>query len=108
MRILIDECVPRGIRRYFPGHYVMTVADLGWSGKKNGELVRLIAANNVDVFITVDQNLQFQQHLSGAGFGIVIISSSSNRLAAIVPLVPKILLALDSIQPGQLVGISHS
>ena len=41
MRVLLDECVPRALRRDIPGHEVKTVAEAGWAGVKNGELLRL-------------------------------------------------------------------
>lgn len=105
MRILLDECAPRGLRRQLVGHNVLTAPDLGWSGKKNGELLRLIATHNFEVFLTVDQNLAFQQHLTNASFAVIVVSTPSNRLADILPLVPKILAALKSIQPGHLIEI---
>ena len=37
MRILLDECVPRPLRRQLPGHDVRNVREMGWAGKKNGE-----------------------------------------------------------------------
>ena len=40
--MLLDENVDRRPKRDFPGgHKVVTVAEAGWAGKKNGELVRL-------------------------------------------------------------------
>ena len=39
MRILLDECVPRRLRAELTGHDVHTVPEMGWSGKKNGELL---------------------------------------------------------------------
>lgn len=53
MRVLLDECVPRPLREELPGHDVKTVAESGWSGAKNGELLRL-AAQRFDVLLTVD------------------------------------------------------
>ena len=44
MRVLFDECVPRALRNDLPGHEVKTVAELGWAGVKNGELLRRAAA----------------------------------------------------------------
>lgn len=41
MRLLLDECVPRKLRSDLEGHDVRTVQEMGWAGKKNGELVRL-------------------------------------------------------------------
>ena len=60
MRVLLDECVPRALRNDLPGHEVKTVAELGWAGVRNGELLRRAAAA-FDVLITVDRNLEYQQ-----------------------------------------------
>ena len=58
----MTECVPRALRRDIPGHKVKTVAEAGWAGVKNGELLRL-AAVAFDLMITVDRNLEYQQTL---------------------------------------------
>jgi len=63
MRILLDESLPRRLKTEFVGHEVATVAERGWSGVKNGELLTL-AAERFDVFVTADQNLQYQQNLA--------------------------------------------
>jgi predicted nuclease of predicted toxin-antitoxin system len=60
MRILLDESLPRRLRSAFAGHEVATVVEAGWSGIENGELLRLAAAR-FDIFVTADQNLQYQQ-----------------------------------------------
>ncbi|HUF42158.1 MAG TPA: DUF5615 family PIN-like protein, partial [Verrucomicrobiae bacterium] len=41
MRVLLDECVPRRLKSELPGHDVRTVPEVGWSGTKNGPLLRL-------------------------------------------------------------------
>ncbi len=64
MRVLLDECVPRALRRELPGHQVKTVAEAGWAGVKNGELLQL-AAREFDLLVTVDSNLQHQQNFNG-------------------------------------------
>jgi len=38
-RVLLDECVPRKLRRELPGHDVRTVVEMGRDGTKNGALV---------------------------------------------------------------------
>ena len=60
MRIVLDECVPRRLRREFSGHDVVSVVEMGWSGKRNGELVALIVAAGYEVLLTVDRNLRYQ------------------------------------------------
>ena len=46
MRILLDESLPRPLARLLPGHEVRTVAQMGWSGTRNGPLLALAAADS--------------------------------------------------------------
>jgi predicted nuclease of predicted toxin-antitoxin system len=85
MRILLDESLPRRLRNSFPGHEVATVAEAGWSGLTNGELL-LLAASRFDLFVTADQNLQYQQNLSSLPVSVAVLAARSNRLEALLPL----------------------
>ncbi|WP_439346415.1 hypothetical protein [Vacuolonema iberomarrocanum] len=60
-----------------------------------------LAANNFDVFITVDRNLPFQQNLQQFDIAIVVLHTASNRLADLKPLAPKILTVLPTVQKRQ-------
>ncbi len=100
MRVLLDECLPRGLKKYLQVHDVVTVPEAGWAGKKNGDLLRS-ASGTTEVFVTVDKNLVHQQYVSGLPFGVVVLKVGSNRLAALVPLVPAMLAAIVSVKPGQ-------
>ena len=51
MRILLDECVPHPLRRELPGHEVRTVVEMGWAGKRNGELLRLLTTEHFAAFL---------------------------------------------------------
>ena len=62
MRILLDESLPRRLIGELPGHTVSTVTENVWSALENGELLRA-AAGSFDVFLTADQNLEYQQNL---------------------------------------------
>jgi hypothetical protein len=106
MRVLIDECVPRPFKFTLTGqdHTCATVIEAGLGGKKNGELLRL-AETALDVFITVDQGLEYQQNLGRMKIAVVVIRSRSNRFADLEPHAPACLAVLRSIQPGQLVKI---
>jgi len=80
MRVLLDECVPKRVRQELPGHAVKTVVEMGWSGVKNGELLRR-AAVDFDCFLTVDRNLQFQQNVVGLKIGVVVVHAQGNDIA---------------------------
>jgi len=104
MRVLLDECLPRRLKRSLVGHDVQTVPEAGWAGKQNGELIHL-AAGSFDAFITVDRNLVYQQNLASVPFGVEVLSARSNRLADLEPLVPKILEALEASRPNQVIRV---
>jgi hypothetical protein len=65
-----------------------------------------LAEKQFDVFITLDQNLQYQQNLSKSAMAVVLLSVKNNRFESIQPLVSKVLFSLKSLQPGQVVKIT--
>jgi hypothetical protein len=78
MRVLLDECLPRGLKKYLHEHDVKTVPEAGWAGMKNGELLR-VASGKVDAFVTIDSNLAYQQTVTGLSFGVLVLVARSNR-----------------------------
>lgn len=90
MKILLDESLPRRLKNDFKGYYAKTVPDVGWQGKKNGELLKLIEGR-FDVFITADQNLQYQLNLRNSLVAVVILSASANTYHELEKLVPKVI-----------------
>ena len=104
MRVLLDECLPRRLKRELPDHEVRTAPEMGWAGVENGELLRL-ASGEFDVVITVDRSLEFQQNLSDLAFGIVVVSAGSNELTHLLPLVPDILNAITAVREGEVVRV---
>ena len=52
MRVLLEECLPRRLKRELAGHHVRTAPEMGWASKRNGELLQL-AQREFDVFLQV-------------------------------------------------------
>jgi predicted nuclease of predicted toxin-antitoxin system len=103
MRILIDECLPKRLTFELPGNVVLTVTDQKWQGKKNGELLALMKAENFEVFLTADQNLQYQQNLKNAGIAVIVLSAASNRYKDLQQLMPSVRRQLsDGVIAGQI------
>ena len=102
-RVLLDECLPRQLKRSIEGHHVRTVPETGWAGKKNGELLDL-AASDFDVFVTVDRNLAFQGKVR-TEVAVIVIVTRGNRLVDLLPLVPKLCVVLETVERGQIVQI---
>ena len=104
MRVLLDECLPRKLKNDLSGHDGRTVPDMGWAGKKNGELLQL-AARQFDVFLTIDRSLEYQQNIALVRIVIIALVAGSNRLEDLRPLMPKVLAALTQAQPGQIIRV---
>jgi len=106
MKILVDECAPRDLKLELSAHGYdcHTAREMGFSGKKNGELLSL-AEGRFDVLVTLDKSIQFQQNLTGRKIAILLIGARSNDMDDILPHIPACLAALQSIQPGQVVRV---
>lgn len=104
MRVLLDECLPRRLKGDLIGHEVRTVPEMRWSGKRNGELLRL-AAREFDVFLTVDRRLPREQKLATFRIAVIVLVARSNRLLDLLPLVPAILEILPRARPGEAVVV---
>jgi predicted nuclease of predicted toxin-antitoxin system len=102
MKILIDECTPRLVKKRLPSYYISTVQEMGWSGVKNGELLKLAEAN-FDVLITCDQNLRHQQNLKDRKLAFIVLPS--NQVPIVEKLIADIDAALKIINEGDLVEI---
>jgi hypothetical protein len=107
MRVLLDECVPRGRKRHLPGHEVQTVPEAGWSGVKNGLLLTR-AEGRFDVLLTTDQGVEYQQNLQGRDIAVLVLCAKSNDISDLIPLVPAALAAIPLLQKGQLRKIPAS
>jgi predicted nuclease of predicted toxin-antitoxin system len=101
MRLLLDENLPKRLKSDFPEHEIYTVSDRGWNGKKNGELMQLLIAEDFDVLLTFDKNLQYQQNFKKYSVPVFVLNASDNTYLTLSRLVTKIKEALATqLQPG--------
>ena len=101
MRVLIDECLPKKLKRELPEHIVKTVPEAGWAAKQNGELLKL-AEQEFDVLLTNDQNIEHQQNLKQFDIAFVVLVAPTNDINDLSPLMPAVIDALTSILPGEI------
>jgi len=78
VKILLDECVPLPLRDLLGGHDSISVQQRGWTGIKNGDLLRL-AAREFELFITSDQSIRYEQNLVRAPIAILELSTNDLR-----------------------------
>lgn len=103
-RVLLDENLPRKLRRELPEFSVRTVQEEGWTSYSNGELLGR-AQEKFDVLLTADRRLQFQQNLKRFEIGVVVILTVSLRFRVIRTAIEPIRSALATVQPGQVIQI---
>ncbi len=105
MKILLDENLPKQLKTDFGSEYVVTtVRDMGWLGKKNGELLGLIVINGFDFFVTLDKNLRYQQNLDRIELKIFLLLAINNRRETLQTFIEKI---KDKIKEENLLKINE-
>jgi predicted nuclease of predicted toxin-antitoxin system len=104
MRLLLDECVPKRLKRELRGHDARTVQDLGWAGIKNGALLKL-ASGQFDALLTVDQGIEHEQNLSGLSISVVVMMAPSNDVDDLIPLLPAVEQALAGLTLGVVIRV---
>lgn len=103
-RVLLDENLPRKLRRSLPGFAVRTVQDEGWTSYRNGQLLRR-AEGRFDVLLTADRGIQYQQNVAKHEVGVVAIVTVSLRLKDILPAIDAIRDALSRVGFGEVIQV---
>lgn len=98
MRLLLDENLPHRLRTVIKNHQVETASYKGWNGLKNGELLKVAEADGVQVLVTGDQNLVYQQSMDGRQLALVVLSAVD--FTTLQEHIAKIQAALDRAIPG--------
>ena len=96
MRLLLDENLPKRLKSDFPNHEVFTVREKGWNGIKNGELLKLMLADNFNLLLTFDKNLQYQQNFSKYPIAVFVLTALNNTYDILSLLVPQINRLLEA------------
>lgn len=104
MKIIFDEGVPRPLANELSGHEVSTVVDQGWSAVKNGQLLSLIEGGSFELFITCDQNMDYQQSLRERAFAIIVLST--NHWPTMRLRVNRICEEIQEARPGRVVNVN--
>jgi hypothetical protein len=99
VKVFLDECINWRLARGLVGHDVKTAQQTGWTAVRNGALLTL-ASQHFDVFVTLDRSLSFQQKLDSFSIAVVVLKARTSRLIDLKPLIPDLLAAIQSAQPG--------
>lgn len=99
MKILLDENLPTKLKYDFGINFeISTVKDMGWLGKKNGELLELATINNFEIFLTIDKNLIHQQSIHKFGIKFIILAAINNKHQTLQPFIDKVKVLLANAE----------
>ncbi len=103
MKLLFDHGTPVPLRRHLLEHSVDTLAEKGWAGKDNGELLDLAEQEEYEALVTTDQNLRYQQRMAGRQVGVVVLMSTDWREVRLRT--REIGDAIAAVRPGAVIEV---
>ena len=98
MKVLLDENLDHALRNLLGPHEVVTASYMGWAGLKNGDLLQAAENGGIEVSLTGDQTLNYEQNLVGRRFGVVALTAI--QLPIIKGGLPAVIAAIDRAAPG--------
>ena len=99
MKILLDENLPTKLKYNFGINFeISTIKDMGWLGKKNGELLGLATLNNFEIFLTIDKNLIHQQNIYEFEIKFIILAAMDNKHQTLQPYIDKVKVLLANVE----------
>jgi len=80
MKILLDECVTKKLKRHLTKFEIVTVVEMNWSGLKNGKLLSVAVADEFDILLTIDKNLEHQQNINNYEIAVVVFDAEKSKI----------------------------
>ena len=105
MKVLLDECVPERLRGHLPGHETHSARYAGFSGKKNGELLRLADDAGYEVLLTVDQGIPYQHSMSSRRIAVLVLRAPANDIDTLKQMMEMAIRSLTAISPGEIIEL---
>lgn len=101
MKILLDECVTRKLKRHLTEFEARTVVEMNWSGLKNGNLLSEAVAEEFDILLTIDKNLEHQQNMDKYEIAVVVLDVEKSKIDYLLEILPKFKEEIDEFENGK-------
>lgn len=101
MKILLDECVTKRLKKYLKEFDVFTVTELQLSGIKNGTLMSYCVENKFDILLSIDKNLLHQQKIERFALSIVIFNCVSSKIEELSTFIPSFKLNIENFKKNK-------
>jgi hypothetical protein len=99
MLILFDHGAPQGLARALPEHVVVTAKVKGWDRLNNGDLLKSAEEAGIDLLLTTDRRIRYQQNLTGRKIAIVVVVGTTKWSRVRLHL-GRIAAAVNAAKPG--------
>jgi hypothetical protein len=99
MLILFDHGTPKGLASALPGHTVITAQSRGWDRLNNGALLNAAEEAAVDLLLTTDRRIRYQQNLAGRKIAIVVLTGTTKWSRVRLHL-ERVAAAVNGATPG--------
>ncbi len=73
---------------------------MGWLGKKNGELLKLMLERDFTTFVTIDNNLSFQQNFDNYPIQVAVLIAKDNTYGTVMEFFDEITERLSKTYSG--------
>ncbi len=105
MKILLDENLPQRLKFQLKEYETFTVREMRWDAFKNGVLLKMMIQEKFDIFITADQNLEYQQNLKSLSVAIIVLIIPTLRYEDIELLLPKLVELIPKAEKSKIFHI---
>jgi predicted nuclease of predicted toxin-antitoxin system len=101
MKILLDECVTRKLKRHLTEFEIAAVVEMNWSGLKNGKLLSVAAADEFDILLTIDKNLEHQQNMNNYKIAVVVFDVEKSKIDFLLERLPQFRERVGEFEKGK-------
>ncbi|HEX3681116.1 MAG TPA: hypothetical protein VHU83_01145 [Bryobacteraceae bacterium] len=105
MLILFDHGTPKGLARALPLHTIITAQARGWDTLTNGALLDAAEEAAVDVLLTTDRRIRYQQNLANRDIALVVLTGST-KWSRVRAHLERIATAVNGAGPGSYIEVA--
>ncbi len=102
MKILLDECVTRKLKRHLTEFETKTVVEMNWSGFNNGSLMNAAVADEFDILLFIDKNLEHQQNMSKYEIAVVVLDAEKSKIEFLHEILPEFKERVGEFEKGKI------
>jgi hypothetical protein len=98
MLILLDNGTPAPLRHALKGHVVVEAIERGWDRLVNGELMAQAEAAGLELLLTTDKNMRYQQNPAGRRIAFVVIGNQ--QWPTLRGYLDRVVVVVNAARPG--------